>query len=480
MPPSTAGGTPATTTQAMNTTHARNIAAERHFNFSRRNFLRGLGACIALPAFESFRPLSLVAAPAAGKLAATTTGAPLRSAFLFFPNGAIPSAWWPKGDGNEFEFSSTLKPLETLRRHLQVLGGLDQKAAEGGPDGAGDHARGNGVFLTGVRLKKSATDIRAGISIDQAISREVGHLTRFPSLELSSDAIRTSGACDSGYACAYQFNLSWSSATTPVAAESNPRMVFERLFGNGAPGERAESMKRRQQEQRSVLDFVIEDARGMSQRLNGRDKDKLDQYLTGIREIESNIQKAEQFGVAQDPGIETPSGIPQNRAQYVHLMFDMLALAFQTDSTRVATLLLGHDGDNRSLPEIGISEGHHDLSHHFNSEEKIQKLTEIDLWYAKQFARFLQKLQDTKDVDGQSLLHNSMILYGSGNADGNRHTHSNLPLILAGGGGGALTPGRYVQHGSKPMNNLLLSMADRMGVQKLENFGDSTGRLGDV
>jgi hypothetical protein len=257
-------------------------------------------------------------------------------------------------------------------------------------------------------------------------------------------------------------------------------MVFERLFGTGAPGERAESMKRRQQEQRSVLDFVLEDARGMSHRLNGRDKDKLDQYLTGIREIETSIQKAEQFGVAKDPGVETPSGIPQDRAQYVQLMFDMLALAFQTDSTRVATLLLGHDGDNRSLPEVGISEGHHDLSHHFNNEEKIQKLTDIDLWYAQQFARFLQKLQATKDVDGQSLLHNSMILYGSGNADGNRHTHSNLPLILAGGGGGALTPGRYVQHGSKPMNNLLLSLADRMGVQKLENFGDATGRLEDV
>jgi len=475
MPPSTAGGTPAATTHAMNTN--QNIAAERHFNFSRRNFLRGLGACIALPAFESLR---LLAGPAAGKLATTASGAPLRTAFMFFPNGAIPSAWWPKGDGKEFEFSRTLKPLEGLRQHLQVFGGLDQKAAYGGPDGAGDHARGNGVFLTGVRLKKSATDIRAGISIDQAIAREVGHLTRFPSLEVSSDAIRTSGACDSGYACAYQFNLSWSSATTPVAAESNPRMVFERLFGTGAPGERAENMKRRQQEQRSVLDFVLEDARGMSQRLNGRDKDKLDQYLTGLREIETNIQKAEQFGVAKDPGVDAPSGIPQDRAQYVQLMFDMLALAFQTDCTRVATLLLGHDGDNRSLPEIGISEGHHDLSHHFNNEEKIQKLTDIDLWYAQQFAKFLEKLQATKDVDGQSLLHNSMILYGSGNADGNRHTHSNLPLILAGGGGGALTPGRYVQHGSKPMNNLLVSMAEIMGVQKLENFGDATGKLSDI
>jgi hypothetical protein len=161
-------------------------------------------------------------------------------------------------------------------------------------------------------------------------------------------------------------------------------------------------------------------------------------------------------------------------------MFDMLALAFQTDSTRVATMLLGHDGDNRSLPEAGVSEGHHDLSHHFNNEEKIQKLSEIDLWYAQQFATFLQKLQATKDVDGQSLLHNSMILYGSGNSDANRHTHSNLPLLLAGGGGGALTPGRFVQHESKPMNNLLLSLADKMGAQKLGSFGDATGKLGDV
>ena len=453
------------------------IAAQRHWRLSRRHFLRGLGACIALPAFESLTPFRALAAPNAG---ATATGAPLRAAFLCFPNGAIPTAWWPEGKDQEFAFSRTLKPLEPLRQHLQVLGGLNQRLAEPGPDGAGDHARGNGVFLTGVRIKKSATDVHAGISIDQAIAREIGHLTRFPSLELSSDAVRTSGACDSGYACASQFNLPWSSATTPVAAESNPRLVFERLFGAGAPSERAANMKRRQQEQRSVLDFVLEDARGMSRRLNGRDQDKLDQYLTGIRSIETSIEQAERFGPAKDPGAETPSGIPPERARYVQLMFDMLVLAFQTDSTRVATFLLGHDGDNRPLPEIGILEGHHDLSHHFNNEEKIQKLKEIDLWHAKQLAAFLQKLQSTPDVDGQSLLHNSMIVYGSGNADGNRHTHSNLPLILAGGGGGALTPGRYVQHGSKPMTNLLLTIADKMGARKLGSFGDSTGRLENV
>lgn len=457
-----------------------NAVRERHWSLSRRHFLRGLGACIALPAFESLRPAGLIAAPAGGGLATTATGAPLRTAFLFFPNGAIPSAWWPKETGTEFEFSRTLKPLEVLRKQVQIFGGLDQKSADGGPDGAGDHARGNGVFLTGVRIKKSATDIHAGLSIDQAIARQVGHLTRFQSLELSSDTLRTSGACDSGYACAYQYNLSWSSATTPVAAESNPRLAFERLFGSGPAGERAANMKRRQQEQRSVLDFVLEEARGMNRRLNPVDRDKLDQYLTGVREIESNIQKAEKFGPGRDPGVETPPGVPQDRTQYVQAMYDLMVLAFQTDSTRVATLLLGHDGDNRSLPEGGVAEGHHDLSHHFNSEEKIEKLSLIDGWYASQFAKFLQKLESTKDVDGNSLLHNSMILYGSGNADGNRHTHSNLPIVLAGGGGGTLAQGRHVKHGGKPMSNLFLSLADRMGVRNLERFGDSTGRLGDV
>ena len=238
----------------MNT--SRNLAAERHLSLSRRHFLRGLGACIALPAFGSM-PAGRLLAGSASKLATTAAGTPLRAAFIFFPNGAIPSAWWPKEEGGAYDFSATLKPLEAHRQHLQILGGLDHRAAEPGPDGAGDHARGNGVFLTGVRLKKSATDIHAGVSIDQAMAHEVGHLTRFASLELTGDTGRYSGACDSGYACAYQHNLSWSSPTTPVAAEANPRMAFERLFGAGAPGQRAENLKRRHQEQRSVLDFVI-------------------------------------------------------------------------------------------------------------------------------------------------------------------------------------------------------------------------------
>lgn len=458
-----------------------NARLSRRLGLNRRQFLRGLGACLALPAFESVRPFPLRAAEAALASATAAPGAaPLRTAFIYFPNGAIPSAFWPANEGKDFELSRTLAPLDQSKHLLQVIGGLDHHNAEPGPDGAGDHARANGTFLTGARMKKSAADIHAATSIDQEMAREIGHLTRLPSLELTCDYERASGACDSGYSCAYQYNLSWSSPTTPMVPEHNPRLVFERLFGAGSPAERALNLKRRQDEERSILDFVIEDARGMQRRLNARDRDKLDQYLTGVREIETRIQGVERLGKIKDPGMDTPAGVPSDHAEFVQLMYDLLLVAFQSDVTRVATLLLAHDGSNRSFAEIGIPEGHHDLSHHFDNSEKIQKVSEIDLWYAKQFARFLEKLQNTKDLDGQSLLHNSMIVYGGGNADGNRHTHTNLPIILAGAGGGTLTPGRYVKQTSQPMSNLLLSLGQRMGLKNLERFGDSTGALANI
>jgi len=454
---------------------------EQHFAaMNRRHFLRGMGACIALPAFHSLLSSRLVAGAAAAPLATTATGAPLRTAFVFFPNGAIPAHWWPEGGGSDFRFNATLQPLEAMRQQLQVLGGLAQANAEAGPDGGGDHARGNSVFLTGVRINKSATDVRAGISIDQVMANQVGYLTRFPSLELSCDAIRKSGACDGGYSCAYQFNISWQSPTVPMTPENNPRLLFERLFGAGVHGERTENFQRRMTARRSVLDFVMDDTRRMNGRLDGSDKDKLDQYLTGIRDVEQRIQNAERLGPGIDPDMPTPKGIPTSQAEYVELMYDMLLLAFKTDSTRVATLALGHDGDNRSFNEIGIAEGHHDLSHHQNNAERIEKVARIDRWYAEQFAKFLRKMDATQDLDGHSLLHNSRIVYGSGNADGNRHTHTNLPLILAGNGGGVLNPGRYVQHDSRPLTNLFLSLADQAGVTNLARFGDSTGRLSNV
>src|SRR3989441_2282077 len=428
----------------MKTNRPDHFAAQHYASLSRRRFLRGLGACVALPALESLLPARLFGAESSGvgNLAKTASGAPLRMAYVYFPNGAIQPAWWPEGEGKDFELGRTMQPLAKVKHQLQILGGLDHVNATPGPDGAGDHARAGGTFLTGVRVKKTAgADIHAGISIDQVAANQIGHLTRFPSLELSCDAVRKSGNCDSGYSCAYQYNLAWRSPTQPIAPEPNPRLVFERLFGGGAPGERGKSLKTRQEQQRSILDFVLEDARSLQRQLAPRDQQKLDEYLGSVREIEQRIERAERFGETPDPAVDTPPGVPPGYQEHVQIMFAMMQLAFQTDSTRIATLLLAHDGSNRAFPEIGIPEGHHYLSHHKNNQDMMEKVAEIDLWYMKQFAAFLEKLDQTRDVDGNSLLHNSMIVYGCGNADGNRHTHDNLPIILAGGGGGTLTTG---------------------------------------
>lgn len=456
----------------------RNLAAERRVSLSRRHFLRGLGACLTLPAFESLRPANLLAGPAG---AAGATSAPVRLAFIYVPNGTIPSAWWPEGDGGkDFVLSRTLQPLEKLQHRLQVISGLDDLNANAGPDGAGDHARAGGTFLTGVRVKKTAgSDIYAGASIDQVVAQQIGHLTRFPSLELTCDAVRKSGNCDSGYSCAYSHNLAWRSATQPMAPEPNPRLVFERLFGTGAPAERIANMKRRQAEQRSILDFVLQDANVVLRKLNGRDRQKLDQYLSSVREIEQRLEKAERMPV-MNPQVDAPPGVPPAFAEHIALLCDMMILAFQSDATRVATMLFAGEGSNRTFSELGFSEGHHNLTHHQSKQDMIDKVKEIDRWYVKQLARFLEKLEQTKDEDGQSLLHNSMIVYGSGNADGNHHTHTNLPILLAGAGGGGFKPGRYVKVKSKPLTNLFLSLADRMGVRGLEKHGDSTGRLAEV
>src|SRR5215212_2434021 len=300
----------------------RNTAAERFASLNRRHFLRGLGACLALPAFESVRPLAALAAvTGAAKLATTASGAPMRMAFVYFPNGAIQPSWWPKGEGKDFELARTMQPLAKVKHQLQILGGMDHVNATPGPDGAGDHARASGTFLTGVRVKKTAgSDIHAGISIDQVVANQIGHLTRFPSLELTCDAVRRSGNCDSGYSCAYQYNLAWRSPITPIAPEPNPRLLFERLFGAGAHGERTESLKRRQAQQRSILDFVMDDARSLQSQLTYRDKQKLDEYLVSIREIEQRIQKAERLGAVPDPNQPTPAGVPSSYGEYVQVM----------------------------------------------------------------------------------------------------------------------------------------------------------------
>jgi len=451
---------------------------------NRRRFLRGLGVCLALPAMESIVPPGILAADAeAGALRATTAGgAPLRTAFVYFPNGAIPASWLPSGQGKDYALNKTMEPLAALKDKIQVFGGLTDLSATSGADGGGDHARANGTFLTGVRIKKTGgNDFHAGISIDQIMAQQIGLITPFRSLELSCDIVQNFGACDTGYACVYQHNLAWSSPTTPMTPEVNPRLLFERLFGAGARGERKQNLLLRQQQQRSVLDFVQSDSRALARDLSGRDQDKLDEYLTSVRDIEQRIERAEKTRTgAQSPDVDTPEGIPASFTQYVRLMYDMLHLAFQTDSTRVATFMISGDGSNRDFAEIGITEGHHSLSHHRNIPETVKKVAEIDLWYVKQLAYFLEKMENTRDVDGNSLLHNSMIVYGSGNSDGNRHTHVDLPIILAGSGGGTLAPGRFIKQPDAPMSNLYLSMLDRIGANKMDRFGDSTGRLADI
>ncbi len=442
---------------------------------SRRYFLRSSGLAVALPALSSLGHTSLAAEETAASTAAVTpTGAPLRMAFMSIPNGVQQDNWFPK-DG--FQLNETMKPLEKLREHFQVIGGLDHINATSGPDGAGDHARASATFLTGARARKTGgSDIHCGISVDQVAAQHLRRATRLPSLELTSDVIRNSGSCDSGYACAYQYNLAWSSATTPVTPEANPRLVFERLFGAGKKSERKKNYSARLETKKSVLDFVLEESRDVRRQLAAEDRRKFDEYHSVVRDMEQRIQNAERFNKLPQTDQEAPSGIPNDFGHYMTLMYDMLLLAFQTDSTRVATLLLAYDGSNRTFPQLGIREGHHWLTHSQREEELAQKVARIDLYYVEHFARFLRKMEETVDVDGNSLLHNSMLVYGGAIADGNRHTHENLPVILAGHAGGRIKAGRFYQTEKQPMSNLFVTMLNLMGVPAIE-FGDSTGEL---
>lgn len=399
-------------------------------------------------------------------------------AFMSIPNGVQQDHWFPKEDG--FQLNTTMAPLEHLKDHFQVIGGLDHIHATAGPDGAGDHARASATFLTGARARKTAgSDIHVGISVDQLAAQHVGHLTRFPSLELTSDMIRNSGSCDSGYACAYQYNLAWSSPSTPVTPEANPRQVFERFFGTGSPSERQRNYALRQETEQSVLDFVLEEANDLERNLGNQDRRKLDEYLEVVRDMEKRIKRAERFTELPKTEAETPAGIPTDFAEYMNLMYDMLVLAFQTDSTRIATLLLAYDGSNRIFPQLGIPEGHHYLTHNQRDVELAKKVARIDQYYVECFARFLDKMSKTLDIDGNSLLHNSMIVYGGAIADGNKHTHENLPVLLAGHAGGSLKANQFYRARKQPMTNLFVSMLQQFGVPA-EQFGDSTGSLTDI
>ena len=433
----------------------------------RRTFLKGMGTAIALPVLDAMVPA----------MRAASAAAPVRLSIVYVPNGIIMKDWTPKTVGKEFELTRILKPLEAFREDIAVLSGLDDRNGNALGDGPGDHARAGAAILTGVHCKKTAgADIHNGISADQIAAGVIGSKTKFASIELGCEDSRTVGNCDSGYSCAYTNSISWRTATTPMPPEVNPRMAFERLFGTADYSLDAETRARRAAYRKSILDLVREDTKQLSKSLGQADRRKIDEYLYAVREIEKRIENAEKDNHEVEPAIEKPAGIPFTFPEYAKLMFDLQVVAFQADLTRVVTLMLGREGSMRVYPEINIPDPHHPLTHHRNNAEWIEKVARINCLHTETFAYFLQKLKSTKEAGG-TLLDHSMVVYVSGLSDGNRHTHEDLPVLVAGRGDGSLKPGRHILYKKgTPVTNLYVMLLDRMGVQP-EKIGDSTGRL---
>ncbi len=434
----------------------------------RRTFLKGLGAAMGLPLLDAMLPATSLAV-------AGNSAVPTRLAFVFFPNGAIMPDWTPSGAGTGFKFSKTLKPLEKFRKDLNVISGLAQDNGRAKGDGPGDHARSASTYLTGAHpYKTSGANIRVGISVDQAAALQIGNRTKLPSLEIGIERGRNAGNCDSGYSCAYSSNVSWKSASTPMAKEINPRLVFERLFGKKGDGNAG--LAKRNLYRKSILDLVAEDASQLKKQLGKTDKLKIEEYFASVREIEQRIERAEKMAKNERPDFKTPRGVPRDMAEHLRLMYDLLVLAFRTDTTRISTFMVGNAGSNRSYPMVNVSSGWHSISHHRNDKNKMAQLQRIDEFHVKQFAAFLGKLKAIKEGNG-TLLDNCMIVYGSGLGDGNRHAHHDLPIVLAGGGGNTMKTGRHLTYRrDTPLNDLFLSMLDRVGA-KYEAIGDSKGRL---
>jgi hypothetical protein len=442
---------------------------------SRRTLLRGIGLSLALPAFESLMPRLALGATSS---APSSGSAPRRMACIFVPNGVHVPDWVPKSQGFGYQLPYILEPLAGVRDDLLVLSGLTHDKGRANGDGPGDHARSASVFLTGAQPRKTdGSNIRSGISVDQYAAKAIGGATRLPSLELGCEAGRGAGNCDSGYSCAYSSNISWASESTPVGKEVNPRLVFERLFSGSETGETLRSRQERMTLRKSILDYVADDAQRLQNQLGRSDQRKLEEYLSGVRQVERQIEHSEQE--AQQPGaveMELPAGVPQEYADHLRLMLDMMVIAFQTDSTRVATMMFANAGSNRNYRHIGVPDGHHDLSHHAGDPKKHAKIREINRFHITQLAYFLQRLKAIPEGDG-TLLDNCMILYGSGLSDGNRHNNENLPIVLAGRGGGTIDPGRHVPYPTEtPLCNLFMSMLERMGASA-PFIGDSTGHL---
>ena len=438
---------------------------------TRRTVLKGLGVTMALPWLEQ---MGVQTSWAAGNTPAAQA-APNRMAYLYVPNGVNMDGWRVPTEGAlPSKLPAILEPLADLRADFSVLSGLTADKARAHGDGGGDHARAMSAFLTGAQPRKTdGANIKAGISADQIAAARLGDRTRLASLEIGADASKMAGGCDSGYSCIYESNLSWRSANQPMPKEISPKLIFERLFGAGSDVERA----RRDAARKSVLDAVRDDFRELNVRLGTEDKRKLDEYFTAVRELEVRITKAGTSAQPKPPvGFKAPTGIPQSYEEHLRLLADLLVVAFQTDTTRVCTFVFANEGSNRSYPFINVRDGHHNLSHHGGDPEKKAKIQDINIFHTTQLAYFLTRLKSVKEGDG-TLLDHSMIVYGSGNGDGDRHNHDDLPILLAGRGCGTIRQGRSIQYGKEtPINNLWVSMLNRMDIRDVQ-FGDSTGEL---
>ncbi len=431
----------------------------------RRAVLRGIGATLALPLLDSM-------VPAFSAFAATSAKAINRFGVVYVPNGMIMQNYLPTIEGAAYELTPTLSALAPFRDQVQVLSGLNCIPTPGRPGGA--HAKASTRFLTDISPPTSETWLDAGISMDQILAQETGKHTQLASLELAIESGETAGACDTGYACPYTNTISWKSANTPLPTQNNPRMIFERLFGDSTSTDPKERMSRMRQQQ-SVLDSVTQEVARLGGSLPQSDRTKLTEYLDAIRGVERRIQIAEEQGNQQLPLIDHPVGIPADWETHVKLMFDLQVLAYQTDLTRVITMMLGHEHSGMTYPQIGVPDAHHPISHHQREPEKLAKVSKINAYHVKMFAYLLEKLRATPDGDG-TLLDHMTLIYGAGIADSNSHAPVNIPFVLAGGGAGNLKGGRHTHFKDMPLANLHLTLLDQLGV-RIDKIGDSTGRV---
>ena len=432
----------------------------------RRTFLRGMGASVALPLLDAMVP-SMTA------LAKTAAEPVRRLGFVYMPMGCDLPRWTPPGEGTLAGLSPTLQSLAPVADHLTVISNLELKNAY-----PGTHATSNAAFLSAAKAKwTESTDYYLGTTVDQIAAKQIGQQTLLPSLELSMDLLQTIGQCDNGYACVYQNNLSWSSPTTPLPAEAHPRIVFERLFGEGGTAaDRRLALRKRA----SLLDWVREDITRLQNTLGPEDRTRVGQYLETVREVERRIQQAEAGTAEQSlPDLDRPVGVPAAYADHARLMFDLQVLALQADVTRVITFQLARETSNRTYTEIGVPDPHHPLTHHGNDPEKIARMAKINAFHVSLFAYFLEKLKSTPEGDG-SLLDHSLYLYGSGMGNPNVHDHVNLPILVAGGGAGRVKGGRHIRYAEPtPLANLHVTLLERVGV-RMNGFADSKGKVDEL